>query len=141
VLAGAPLPPDRPGVEYARAPAGYFLFLSVPAIATVLGGRAAARRAGVAGRSAMRFGAAGGLVFGALVLAASVLSIVTVSYGSTLVEGSGGSLWLGPEPVVGALLASVWGVAGGAIGAATVGGSVRRPPLDTPEAGTPPGAR
>jgi hypothetical protein len=113
----------------------------VPAIATVLGGRAAARRRGVAGRGAMPIGAASGLVFGALVAAASVLSIVTVSYGSTLVEGSGGSLWIGPEPFGAALLAAMWGVAGGAIGAATVGASVRRRRPGTAEAGTPPGAR
>ena len=87
----------------------------------------------------MPIGAAGGLVFGALVGVASVLAVVTVSYGSTLVEGSGGSLWVGPEPVGGAVLAAMWGVAGGAIGAATVGFRLRRP--GRPAAGTPPGAR
>ncbi|HJS27848.1 MAG TPA: hypothetical protein VJ913_12065 [Actinomycetota bacterium] len=135
LLAGVPVPPLKPGVEYRRAPAGYFLFLLVPAIAAVLGGRAAARRRGVVGRSAMPIGAASGLVFGALVGAATVLAGVTVSYGSTLVEGSGGSLWIGPEPLGGALLAAMWGVAGGAIGAATVGLRPRRP--GTPGAGTP----
>jgi hypothetical protein len=141
ILAGAPALSQEPGVEYRLAPAGYFLFLLVPAIATVLGGRAAAMHAGVAGRSAIPFGAAGGLVFGALVGAGSLLSIVTVSYGSTLVEGSGGSLWLGPEPLEGAILATMWGVAGGAIGAATMRASVTRPRSNTPEAGTPPAAR
>ncbi len=141
VLAGAPVPPGEQGVGYRRAPLGYFLFLLVPAIATVLGGRAAARRRGVQGRVAMPIGAASGLVFGGLVGAASVLSLVTVSYGSTLVEGSGGSLWLGPEPIGATLLATMWGVAGGAIGAATVGASLRRRRHDTREAGTPPGAR
>ena len=87
----------------------------------------------------MPIGAAGGLVFGALVGVASVLAVVTVSYGSTLVEGSGGSFWVGPEPVGGAVLAAMWGVAGGAIGAATVGVRPRRP--GRPAAGTPPGAR
>jgi hypothetical protein len=141
VLAGSPAPPRQPGVAYGRAPAGAFLFLLVPAVATVLGGRAAARRRGFAGRAAMPIGAASGLVFGALVGAASVLSLVTVGYGSTLVEGSGGGLWLGPEPLGGALLAAMWGVAGGAIGAATVGASVRRRRPDTRAAGTPPGGR
>jgi len=121
LLSGVPVPPGRPGVEYRRAPAGSFLFLLVPVVATVLGGRAAARRRGVAGRQAMPIGAASGLVFGGLVGAASVLALVTVAYGSTLVEGSGGSLLLGPEPLGGAIFAGLWGVAGGAIGAATVG--------------------
>ena len=141
VLAGVPVPPERPGIAYGRAPAGSFLFLLVPAISTVLGGRAAARRRGLAGRAAMPVGAASGLVFGAFVGAASVLAVVTVTYGSTLVAGSGGSLWLGPEPLGASVLATMWGVAGGAIGAATVGGSVRRRRPDTRGAGTPPGAR
>ncbi|HEX5954747.1 MAG TPA: hypothetical protein VFY37_02330, partial [Solirubrobacterales bacterium] len=141
VLAGVPVSSQGPGVEVRRAPAGYFLFLLVPAIATMLGGRAAARRRGVEGRAAMPIGAAGGLAFGVLAGAASLLAVVTVSYGSTLVEGSGGSLWLGPEPLGGALVATMWGVAGGAIGAATVGASVRRRRPDTPGAGTRSGAR
>lgn len=141
LVAGVPAPPQQPGVVYGRAPPGYFLFLLVPAVATMLGGRAAASRHGVARRAAMPIGAASGLVFGGLVAVASALSIVTVSYGSTLIEGSGGSLWFGPEPLWGAVLATMWGVAGGAIGAATVGASLRRPRPGTPGAGTPRGAR
>jgi hypothetical protein len=141
VLAGDPAPAERAPVELRRAPPGYFLFLLVPAVATVLGGRSAARRRGVSGRSAMPIGAAGGLVFATLVGAASLLSVVTVRYGSTLVEASGGSLWIGPEPLGGALLAAMWGVAGGAIGASTVGASLRRRRLDTRGAGTPPATR
>jgi hypothetical protein len=140
VVAGAPVPPQQPGVELRRAPSGYFLFLLVPAIATVIGGRAAARRRGIAGRPATAVGAASGLVFAALVGLASLLSVVTVSYGSTLVEGSGGSLWLGPEPLGGALLAAMWGVAGGAIGAASEG-SFRRRRRDRPAEGTSPAER
>jgi hypothetical protein len=141
VVAGAPPSADQPRVEYRWAPGGYFLFLLVPAIATVLGGRAAARRSGVAGRSAVPIGAASGLVFGVLVGAASAMSVVTVSYGSTFVERAGESLWLGPEPLWGALIATIWGVAGGAIGAATVGAFVRRRRPDTRAAGTQPTGR
>ena len=140
VLAGDEATVQQEAVEFRRAPAGYFLFLLVPAIATVLGGRAAARRRGVGGRPAMPIGVASGLVFAALVGVASLLAVVTVTYGSTLVEGSGGSLWLGPEPLGGALLAATWGVAGGSIGAASEGWfrSRRR---DTTGAGTPSAAR
>ncbi len=139
VASGVPAPPES--VEYGRAPAGYFLFLLVPAIATVWGGRSAARRSGATGRQAMPIGAASGLVFGALVGVGSVLATVTLSYGSTFVEGAGGSLWIGPEPLGGAILAAMWGVAGGAIGAATVGGSVRSRRSDSSGSGTPAGAR
>jgi hypothetical protein len=123
VLAGPRrgVPTQQRDVDYRWAPAGYFLFLLVPAIAAVLGGRVAARRRGVAGRSAMAIGAASGVVFAVLVGVASLLAVVTVSYGSTLVETSGGSLWLGPEPVAGTILAAMWGIAGGAIGAASEG--------------------
>lgn len=112
---------QQPRVAYGRAPSAYFLFLLVPATATVLGGRAAARRRGVAGRTAMPIGAASGVVFAVLVGAASLLSVVTVSYGSTLVETSGGSVWLGPEPVGATILAALWGIVGGGIGAASEG--------------------
>jgi hypothetical protein len=121
-----PIPvPRGPDLDLGRAPAGYFLFLLVPALATAFGGRAAAMRAGVGGRAAMPIGAAAGVPFATLVGAASVLASVTVRYGSTFVEGSGGSLRIGPEPLSGALLALMWGLAGGATGAATVGWSLR----------------
>lgn len=110
-----------PDLDLGRAPAGYFLFLLVPALATALGGRAAARRAHVAGRAAMPVGAAAGVPLAALVFAASLLASVTIGYGSTFVEGSGGSIRIGPEPLAAALLAFMWGVAGGALGAASAG--------------------
>ena len=41
--------PRGPDLDLGRAPAGYFLFLLVPALATAFGGRAAAVRAGLGG--------------------------------------------------------------------------------------------
>ncbi len=105
----------------AGRPPAYFLFLLVPALATALGGRAAAARARLSGRAAMPVGAAAGVPFAILVFAGSVLASVTIAYGSTFVEGSGGSIRIGPEPFGATVLALMWGVAGGAIGAASAG--------------------
>jgi hypothetical protein len=110
-----------PDLDLGRAPGGYFLFLLVPALATALGGRAAARRVDLSGREAIPVGAAAGVPFAALVFAASLLASVTIGYGSTFVDGSGGSIRIGPEPLRAALLALMWGVAGGALGAASAG--------------------
>jgi hypothetical protein len=120
LVGGAPAS-GGPDLDLGRAPAGYFLFLLVPALATALGGRAAARRADLAGREAMPVGAGAGVPFAGLVFAASMLASVPIRYGSTFVEGSGGSIRIGPEPLGAALFALMWGVAGGALGAASAG--------------------
>ncbi len=120
-IVGGPPAPGGPDLDLGRAPAGYFLFLLVPALATALGGRAAAARARLAGRAAMPVGAAAGVPFAILVFAGSVLASVTIAYGSTFVEGSGGSIRIGPQPFGATVLALMWGVAGGAIGAASAG--------------------
>lgn len=117
---------------YDTAPAGYFLFLLVPAIATLLGGRRAASRLGSRGPEALGSGAAAGVVFAALVAAGALASSVTVVYGGAFggQDATAGSFVAGPSVVAGTLLALAWGVAGGVLGAAT---TWLRP--------TPPGAR
>jgi len=106
--------PSLPG-----APAGYLGFLLVPALAMVFGGVWVARRLGSAGRGeAALAGALAGAVFALLALGVAVLSTLTVK----VAGGSGGSVQsgsarLGPDLVVGTLLALAWGVAGGMIGA------------------------
>ena len=70
----------------------------------------------------MLVGSAAGVVFAVAMLAACVLSSITLSYGTTAGSlGRGGHLWIGPDPVTGTLFALAWGVAGGALGAATAG--------------------
>jgi hypothetical protein len=109
-------------VAFGNAPAGYLAFLLVPAIATIAGGRWAGSASGRSGAGAAAAGAAAGVVFAALMLAACVLSSITLSYGTTAGSvGRSGHLWIGPDPVTGALFALGWGVAGGALGAATAG--------------------
>lgn len=108
----------RPNAHRRTAPAGYLLFLAVPALAAIGGGRRAARTSGARGIGTAAVGAGAGAVFAVLVGAGSVMSAVTISYRSS--EGiarGGGSLWLGPDPVWATVLALVWGVVGGALGA------------------------
>ncbi|MGZ8585295.1 MAG: hypothetical protein ACXWXP_07450 [Actinomycetota bacterium] len=111
---------------YGTAPAAYLLFLLAPALATVLGGRRAARRLGSAGTAGAIAGATAGVVFAALVAVAALLAGVSVDYGAAFGEGaSGGSVVVGPGVVAGALLALAWGTAGGALGGWTAGRGVR----------------
>jgi len=109
----------QPGAaRFGFAPPGYWLFLLVPAVSVLLGGKAAASRAGARSRSeASVLGAAAGVVFAVLVLAGAGLS--SVSFGvSTTLQGlpGGGSGRVGPDIVAGGLLALAWGVVGGWIG-------------------------
>ncbi len=123
-----------PGGESVRVPLGeatfetappwYFLFLLVPAAATVLGGRLAAERLRARGREAAFVGASAGVVFAVLVGAAAALSTVTVGYGAAFGdEASAGWVIAGPNVITGTLLAAAWGVVGGGLGAATAGRS------------------
>jgi hypothetical protein len=100
---------------FGPAPPQYLLFLLVPAISTVLGGRLAAERS--TGRGAVLAGACSGLVFAGLVGAGSLLSALTVSYGAAFgADATSGRVTVGPLVVAGTALALVWGVAGGALG-------------------------
>ncbi len=122
VSGGRSIPVPIGGATFETAPPGYFLFLLVPATATLLGGRLAARRLGVGGRSAALVGAAAGLAFAAFVGVAAALSTLTVGYGAAFGEGSrAGWVAVGPIVVTGTLLAAAWGVVGGAIGGASLG--------------------
>jgi len=119
----APPPQTRFGV----ASWPYFLFLLVPAVATILGGRRAAREGGCASaREAVFLGAAAGAVFAVLVVGGSWLSSVSLSgsadFGDAL--DAAGRVRVGPGLVGGWLVALVWGSVGGALGAAaTASGS------------------
>jgi len=121
---GVPVP--HGGATFGTAPGGYFVFLLVPAVATVLGGRRAAERQRRAGRSAFATGAAAGVTYALLVAATALLSTITVGYGAAFGrDASEGWIALGPNVVTGTLLALVWGVAGGVAGAVWAGRSLR----------------
>jgi hypothetical protein len=109
-------------VAFGNAPAGYLVFLLVPAIATIAGGRWAGSASGRSGAGSAVVGSAAGVVFAVVTLAGCVLSSITLSYGTTAGSvGRGGHLWIGPDSVTGTLLALAWGMAGGALGAVTAG--------------------
>ncbi len=100
-----------PETRFGTAPAPYLLFLLAPAVATVLGGRRAARPA---------LGAAAGVVFAALVVAVGWASSIWLS-GSlegAAPAGSPVALRVGPGLISGGLLGLAWGVGGGALGGA-----------------------
>jgi hypothetical protein len=128
--------------EFGSAPPINYLFLLVPLLATILGGRAAARRseAVTRGEGALA-GAMAGVIFGVLVLLAILLSRMVVDVGGALggLSGSAGAT-IGPDLLLGTVLALVWGAAGGALG----GLWGARPAPASAEAawtGTPPPAR
>lgn len=105
--------------NFETAPVGYFLFLLVPLVATVVGGRVAARRSGAENRAEGGVaGALAGVVYGVLVLVGIVLSRFTVSAEGSFagLGAQGGSGSVGPDLVVGTVLGVVWGLAGGALG-------------------------
>lgn len=88
---------------------GYLVFLLVPALGAVAGGRRAAEGARSRGERLRRASWSGG-VFGALVgLAAWAGSVVVVADGRTVAR-------LGADPLEVAGLAVVWGVLGGLVG-------------------------
>jgi hypothetical protein len=137
-------PPDGSGldpcaglpIEFTTAPALYFAFLLVPVIATILGGRVAARRAEVTGPAeGAGTGALAGVAFAVLVLLISVFASVAFQVtGATGGATPGGGFSVGPGLLVGTVLALAWGAAGGALGGASVG---RQRAPAAPTAGTP----
>lgn len=119
------LTPDG-NVPFGNAPGGYLAFLLVPAVATLVGGQWAGSTAKGVGTSGAAIGAASGVVFAIVVFAGCLLASITLSYGTTSGDGSGGGhLWIGPDPVSGTLFALAWGLVGGAVGGASAG--FRRP--------------
>ncbi|HEX9891798.1 MAG TPA: zinc ribbon domain-containing protein, partial [Actinomycetota bacterium] len=110
-------------IQFEIAPIGYFAFLLVPVVATILGGRRAARRAEAASASeGAGVGAVAGIVYGlfvaGLILLASIVVGVSGEGGGTAVSGS---FSFGPGFAIGTVLALAWGAAGGALGGALAG--------------------
>jgi hypothetical protein len=103
--------------DFETVPTGYFLFLLVPLLSVVLGGRYGVRKRARLRSESIAIGAASGVVFAVLVAVASWLASVSISLSSA----TGGipansSVLIGPGVLIGGLLALVWGVLGGAIG-------------------------
>jgi hypothetical protein len=103
--------------DFATAPTGYFLFLLVPALSVVLGGRYGVRKRARLRSESIAIGAASGAVFAVLVAVASWLASVSVSLSSATggIPGNS-SVLIGPGVLIAGLLALLWGVLGGAIG-------------------------
>jgi hypothetical protein len=104
---------------FGTAPPAYFLFLFVPLLSVLGGGKAAAERSDARGpREAVAVGAAAGAVFAVLVAGAALLSSLSMGLSASYREmSSGGTVRVGPAVIAGGLLALVWGVLGGAAGA------------------------
>jgi hypothetical protein len=105
------------GADFEKAPSGYLLFLLVPAVSVILGGRYAARKRARIKGEAIAMGAASGVVFAVLVALGSWLASVSAALSSP----AGGipanaSVLIGPAVGTAGLLALAWGGLGGAIG-------------------------
>jgi hypothetical protein len=142
------------------APGGYLLFLLVPAASTVAGGLLAARRSKAQDRRVgAAVGALAGVVFALLTLAVGILATLSVKIVGHVQSLSGGAqVRLGPDLLIGTLIALAWGLAGGAVGGVIRPGSpafarpagdvehygfaVSSPPIPPPPPGpeAPPGA-
>jgi hypothetical protein len=97
---------------------GYFLFLLVPAAASAAGGWHAARGSGAAtGRDGAVLGALSGVVFaGLFALLSGAARLTYAAAGSAAVALGEVRAAVGPDPLLGFLVALVWGLAGGAAG-------------------------
>jgi hypothetical protein len=130
-LAG--LAATAPGLDLPSPPAGYLLFLAVPAIASVAGGWLSARAARGRGGAPVEAGLLSGVGFAAW---AGVLAVLA-QVGADVVAGSSSAATLavraGPEVGRTILVALAWGVAGGAIGGALAPRRLRAP--DPPASG------
>ena len=115
-IAGPPFPSGA--LDVPSAPPAYVLFLLAPLIAVVVGGATAARRGDAGDRlEAAGLGAAAGVVFVALSILIILLSQVVVGVAGG-VPGffAPGAIRVGPAAGSGMLIATAWGVAGGALG-------------------------
>jgi len=119
-LSGLGVPGTGTGelVETTVAPWPYWLFLLVPLVATLVGGRAAARRAsaGTRGEGAAA-GALAGLVYAALAFLVVLLSGVGLRFeGAVAGFTQTGAGHFGAEYLTTGLLAVLWGLVGGTLG-------------------------
>lgn len=112
IAPGATLP-QLPG-----APAAYFAFLLVPAVAVLIGGGVAARRSGAQGAGeAAGVGALAGVLFSLVSTAAVVLTAITLGVTASVGFSESISAWAGADLGSTLLAALLWGVVGGVVGA------------------------
>jgi hypothetical protein len=130
VLSGLP----QVRTEFGTAPIGYFLFLLVPAISVLLGGRHAVRKRANFRYEAFAVGAAAGVVFGILVAVASWFASLSAGVSGNIAGVSSNfSVTIGPDVVVGGLIALGWGIVGGGAGGWWAGRELpARAPLRVP---------
>ena len=130
VLSGLP----QVRTEYGSAPTGYFLFLLVPAISVLLGGRHAVRKRATFRYEAAALGAAAGVVFAILVAVASWFASLSVGVSGDIAGVSSDfSARIGPDVLIGGLIALGWGIVGGAAGGWLAGRELpARAPLRAP---------
>jgi hypothetical protein len=129
------LPPATPSSPVSL-PIVWLLFLAVPLAATVWGGFAAGDGAGSALEAAIR-GVGGGLVFAAAVVVGEGLSTIWIT------RDGGTILRLGADLARTGILACVWGIGGGVLGALLAsrrqepaGPAAEDPPPETPPSPT-----
>ena len=114
----ADLNSDAPAVraDFATVPSGYYLFLLIPALSVIFGGRYAARKRARLKWEAVGMGAASGVVFAVLVAVGSWLASVSAGLSSPTAGLPNASVLIGPGAWAAGLLALAWGVVGGALG-------------------------
>lgn len=126
---GIPGFPTGSLIDHQMAPAVYWAFLLVPLIATLLGGRAAARRASADTRiEGAAAGALAGVVFAAAAVALVVASGIRLHADAGFGAGTQ-TVILGAHPAKTLVAAVLWGVVGGALGG-MLGASRRPAPAD-----------
>ncbi|HJU86954.1 MAG TPA: hypothetical protein VJ788_06270 [Gemmatimonadota bacterium] len=102
--------------EFETAPSGYLLFLLVPAVSVVLGGRYAARKRARLKWEAVGVGAASGVLFAILIAVGSWFASVSAGLTWPAADIRSVSVQIGPGLWAAGLLALAWGVVGGALG-------------------------
>ena len=103
--------------DFGTVPTGYYLFLLVPAVSVILGGRYAARKRARLRWEAVAMGAASGVVFAVLVAVGSWLASVSARLSSPAAGiPENASVLIGPAVGAAGLLALLWGVVGGGLG-------------------------
>ena len=114
----ADLSSDAPAVraDFGTVPSGYYLFLLIPALSVILGGRYAAKKRARLRWEAVGMGAASGVVFAILVAVGSWLASVSAGFSSPTAGLPSASVMIGPGVWGAGLLALAWGVVGGGLG-------------------------